>query len=185
MYPQIDHQLDVWHCSKNLTKKLTAKAKTKGCEALLEWIRAVSNHLWYASATCKNNMQLLKWVHLHSIGSDCMQLSNLARERWLSILFHITGIHSWTGGKKTNKCNHGPSEVAHGQEVAYLNKKSPAFKALKEIVEAPALIKLLPKLTKFCHTGNLEVLQSHLLRFCSKRQYFPYPGNIPYCIEIL
>ncbi|ELT87456.1 hypothetical protein CAPTEDRAFT_113107 [Capitella teleta] len=52
-FPKIDHQLDAWHCSKNLTKKLTAKAKTKGCEALMQWIRAISNHLWYSASTCK------------------------------------------------------------------------------------------------------------------------------------
>jgi hypothetical protein len=57
---QIDHQLDAWHCSKNLTKKLTAKANTKGCEALMQWIRAISNHLWYSASTCKKNAQLLK-----------------------------------------------------------------------------------------------------------------------------
>lgn len=57
---QIEHQIDVWHSSKNVTKKLTAKAKSKGCEALLKWIRAISNHLWYSSATCKKNLQLLK-----------------------------------------------------------------------------------------------------------------------------
>ena len=44
-YPEIDHQFDVWHISKSITKKLTAKAKRKGCEDLGPWIRAVTNHL--------------------------------------------------------------------------------------------------------------------------------------------
>ena len=60
IFQQIKHQLDVWHVSKNLTKRLTAKAKVKGCEALLPWIRSVSNHLWYSTATCEQNAQLLR-----------------------------------------------------------------------------------------------------------------------------
>ncbi|ELU18395.1 hypothetical protein CAPTEDRAFT_163206 [Capitella teleta] len=124
----------------------------------MQWIRAISNHLWYSASTCKKNAQLLK-------------------EKWLSVLHHVAGVHSWSGGQKFNKCDHGPmSDAPPGMEVAYLKRTSPAFKALKDVVSAPALLKLLPKLTKFCHTGTLEVFHSFLLRFCSKRQYFPYPG---------
>lgn len=176
---QIDHQLDAWHCSKNLTKKLTAKANTKGCEALMQWIRAISNHLWYSASTCKKNAQLLKWVKVIHNALKCSSFQFFFREKWLSVLHHVAGVHSWSGGQKFNKCDHGPmSDAPPGMEVAYLKRTSPAFKALKDVVSAPALLKLLPKLTKFCHTGTLEVFHSFLLRFCSKRQYFPYPGNL-------
>ncbi|ELT88085.1 hypothetical protein CAPTEDRAFT_126630, partial [Capitella teleta] len=45
-YPKIDHQLDLWHVSNNLTKKMTAKTKQRGMEELGDWIRCISNHLW-------------------------------------------------------------------------------------------------------------------------------------------
>ncbi|ELT88086.1 hypothetical protein CAPTEDRAFT_206608 [Capitella teleta] len=43
---EIDHQLDLWHVSNNLTKKMTAKTKQRGMEELGDWIRCISNHLW-------------------------------------------------------------------------------------------------------------------------------------------
>ncbi|CAH3155917.1 unnamed protein product, partial [Pocillopora meandrina] len=41
----LDHQFDVWHLSKSITKKLAKKAKKKECADLSRWIRSISNHL--------------------------------------------------------------------------------------------------------------------------------------------
>ena len=35
IYPDVDHQFDVWHLAKIVTKKLTEKAKKKDCSDLL------------------------------------------------------------------------------------------------------------------------------------------------------
>ena len=35
IYPDVDHQFDVWHLAKSVTKKLTEKAKKKDCSDLL------------------------------------------------------------------------------------------------------------------------------------------------------
>ena len=70
-YSHIVHQYDVWHLSTWVTKKLTKKEKKKACEELLLWIQSVSNHLWYCAATCDKNVDIL-------------------REKWLSLLHHIT-----------------------------------------------------------------------------------------------
>ena len=59
-YPKITHQYNVWHISKWITKKLTKKAKKKGCEELLPWIRSVSNHLWWSAATCDESADILR-----------------------------------------------------------------------------------------------------------------------------
>ena len=86
----IVHQYDVWHLSKWVTKKLTKKAKKKSCVQLLPWIQSVSNHLWYCAATCDNNAGIL-------------------REKWLSLLHHITGKHCWKASKENKlvkKCGH-------------------------------------------------------------------------------
>ena len=72
------HQYDVWHLSKWIIKKLTKKAQVKSCEELKPWIRSVSNHLWWCSATCEGSVDLLQ-------------------EKWKSILHHVTNKHSWTG----------------------------------------------------------------------------------------
>ena len=54
-HPHIDHQYDVWHLSKSVTKKLTKKAKLKGNDDLTHWIKSISNHLWWCSASCNKN----------------------------------------------------------------------------------------------------------------------------------
>ena len=50
---KIKHQYDVWHLSKWVVKKLNKKAKVKGCEDFQPWIRSISNHLWWSSASCE------------------------------------------------------------------------------------------------------------------------------------
>lgn len=57
---QVDHQLDLWHVSKGVTKKLTAKSKNAGCSDIADWIQSITNHMWYCSATCNGDALLLK-----------------------------------------------------------------------------------------------------------------------------
>jgi hypothetical protein len=88
-YSNIVHQ-HVWHLSKWVTKKLSKKAKKRDCQELLPWIQSVSNHLWWCSVTCEQNADVL-------------------REKWLSLLHHITGKHSWRASKEfklVKKCGH-------------------------------------------------------------------------------
>ena len=59
-YPEIDHQFDVWHISKSITKKLTAKAKRKGCEDLGPWIRAVTSHRSHIMCVISTSGTLVK-----------------------------------------------------------------------------------------------------------------------------
>lgn len=151
----INHQFDVWHVSKNVTKKLTAKAKEKGCSELGPWIQSISNHLWWCSATCHGNAAILK-------------------EKWLSLLHHITNRHSWTANSHIHKCEHTPLAAEDVREIEWLRKGSPAFKALQDIVMDKRLLNALPHLTRFCHTGNLEVFHTMLLKYCPKRQHFTY-----------
>ena len=51
------------------------------------WIKAIINHLWWCCAS--------------SIGSE-----ELIREKWLSMLNHIRGIHFWEDNELFNKCEH-------------------------------------------------------------------------------
>ena len=84
----VDHQLDIWHVPKGVCKKLTAKAKQKECKDLFPWIKSVTNHLWWCAQTCRRNATLLK-------------------EKWISILYHITNQHSWGTSILFTKCKHG------------------------------------------------------------------------------
>ena len=78
-------KLYTWHMAKSVVKKLTAKAKIKGCNDLHQWIQSVSNHLWRSASTCDGDTYLLK-------------------EKWISIVHHTANKHSWDGCSKFKKC---------------------------------------------------------------------------------
>jgi hypothetical protein len=138
-----------------MIKKLTAKANTKSCEELAAWIQSVANHLWWCAATCNGDATLLK-------------------EKWVSLLHHVTNTHRWTGNTEFHKCGHKRLTAAKKKKTKWLKKDSQAYKALQDIVTSKTVMKDLPNLTRFCHTGEIEVFHSMLLKYCSKRQHFGY-----------
>lgn len=125
----------------------------------MPWIQSISNHLWWCCATCKGNLQLL-------------------REMWISILNHICNTHEWIGGTVYNKCSHQELSPDEERTTAWLLAGSPAHKALQAVVMDKYLLNSFPGLVQFCHTGHLEVFHSMLLKYCSKRQHFPYAGSV-------
>ena len=106
-----------------------------------------------------------------------MVLLYFIREKWVSILSHIVNKHKWSGSVKYKKCGHGRLTQNEERIVGWLKAGKPAHKALQDVVENKLLLKATSHLTKFCHTGELEVFHSMLLKYCSKRQHFPYEGN--------
>ena len=93
---------------------------------------------------------------------------------WLSILKHITNCHNWTGSVLFNKCAHERLTADQKKKKKWLKQNSVAYAALHDIVTNKLLLRDMEKITKFCHTGNIEVFHSFLLKYCPKRQYFPY-----------
>ena len=75
-YPEINHQFDVWHVCKNLSKKLAKAGKQRECKDLLPWVQSICNHLWWSCETCEWNADLLK-------------------DKWLSVLHHTANLHNW------------------------------------------------------------------------------------------
>ena len=161
-YSKIKHQYDVWHISKWVTKKLTKKAKKKACKELMPWIQSVSNHLWWSAATCDENADIL-W------------------EKWLSLLNHITGKHSWKSSsdyKLVTKCGHPAISAEDQKSIIWLEAGSPAHVALEEVVTNKKLLKDLAKLTEFHHTGELESYHSLMTKYVPKREHFCYNGMV-------
>ena len=154
-YPSISHQFDVWHFAKSVKKNLSKLAK-KSCNAPLnDWIKSIVNHLWWCSNSCEGNVDILI-------------------EKWQSILYHVRGIHSWKGSKFFNKCTHGKLD----KKRKWLKNESPAFCALKSVVENKRTIGDLKYLVEFRHTGNLEVYHSVINKYCPKRLHFSMHGMI-------
>ena len=154
-FPKIKHQYDVWHLSKSVTKKLTKKAKKKCNEDLLPWIQSVSNHLWWSVSTCDEDVSVMK-------------------EKWLSIIHHVSNKHSWKGCKHFKKCVHHRLSRREKKQVPWLKAGSPALVALEEVVNNKRFLKDMEKLTEFRHTGELEVFHSLMLKYLPKRKHFSY-----------
>ena len=55
---EIIHQYDTFHVAKGVTKELARLAKGKNCGEVLSWIQSVSNHLWWACASCEGNTEV-------------------------------------------------------------------------------------------------------------------------------
>ena len=106
-YSHISHQYDVWHMAKSVVKQLTQKGKLKHCERLLPWIQSISNHLWWAAQTCNGDAQLLT-------------------EKWTSIVYHVSNVHEWNGGKdsKFNKCVHLTLHIEEQRSKKWLRSGS-------------------------------------------------------------
>ena len=153
----VEHQVDVWHLCKNIKSKLAKKAKKKGCEELAPWIKSVTNHLWWSSMTCEGNAELLK-------------------EKWTSILHHVADKHSWDSSTLYNRCPHDPISATARRKTKWLKAGSPAHEALKEVVMEKRLLNDLELLSKFIHTGALEVYHSLYNKYMPKRQHFSHKG---------
>ena len=155
----IKHQFDVWHMGRNIKKKLTNAAKKKDCKELNDWIKSIINHFWWSCATCKGNPKELK-------------------EKWISILHHITDKHSWKDCDIYKKCAHKKLSKRERRCKPFLKVGTPAYKALESIVKDNSLIADLKYLTEFSHTGILEVYHSLYNKYCPKRLHFSYKGMI-------
>ena len=158
-FPDVEHQFDVWHLAKSITKKLTEKAKKKDCNELSPWIKSVSNHLWWCADTCEGDKDLL-------------------REKWISIVHHTANVHSWDSADMYHECAHPPIPRNVARTKRWLRPGSPAHEALKEVVFDKNLLKDIEQLTLNCQTGTLEVYHSVQTKYLSKRQHFSYKGMV-------
>ena len=158
-YKDIEHQFDVWHLSKSVLKRLTAKAKKKECEALLPWIPSIKNHLWWSASTCNRDVALLL-------------------EKWRSVGHHVTNRHQWNGSQQYHECSHGPLSPEQQRKKKWMVEGSPAHEALVSTVNDKFLLKGVEKINGFQHTGPLEVYNGAYTKYCPKRQHFPMESMV-------
>ncbi|XP_033096850.1 uncharacterized protein LOC117101089 [Anneissia japonica] len=158
-YEDIKHQYDVWHVAKSIRKKLAEKGRTKATAELIGWIQCISNHLWNCSQHCEGSASILK-------------------ERWLSLLHHITGEHEWKEGEETKTCGHAAYSPEQNERKKWINPTSKAYRELESVVLDKGILDSLSGLTDFCHTGNIESYHSMMLQYCPKRLHFPYKSML-------
>ncbi|XP_072048102.1 uncharacterized protein [Amphiura filiformis] len=158
-YADIDHQFDMWHLAKSVTKKLHAKARQKECQELNPWISSIKNHLWWAAASCNGNS---------------IELT----EKWRSVVHHVVDRHDWGGSQQYHQCVHDPLPPEEREAKKWLEEGSEAHEALGKVINDNTLLKGINKVNLFCHTGKTEVFNSSLLKFAPKRSNFGYEGMV-------
>ena len=152
--PGIIHQFNFWHVSISIKKKLSQKSAK--WEKLTERSKSIRNHFCWCYRTCEGNQKLLK-------------------EKRVSLLIHIMNRHTWETYKNftvLNRCAHPPLSIHQEEYVEWLEGNSPDFQALDVIFLDKGLLKDLDKLTKFWHTGQIEVFQSLINKYWPKRLHF-------------
>ena len=123
------------------------------------WIKSIINHFWWCCASCKGDPKELK-------------------EKWVSILHHITDRHDWEGSDIYTKCQHKKLTKKERACKPFLKQTSLAYKALASVVLDKSLLSDLKYLANFKHTGVLEVFHSLYNKYCPKRLHFSYRGMI-------
>ncbi len=136
--PDKHHEFDPWHVAKGVSKKLATEAKRRECEGLGQWIPSIINHLWWSAQTCEGNAEVLK-------------------EKWISVIHHVTNRHDWPGNRHYHQCAHEPLDETNQRRKLWLKPGSEAHNALVKVVEHKRLLKDLDHLTKCIHTTQLEV----------------------------
>ena len=157
--PDIKHQYDIWHFTKNIKKALLKAAKKKDCEIINDWVKAIISHFWWCCSSCKGNYEELK-------------------ERWMSLTFHICNVHKWVGYHHFKKCDHPTLLKNQAKRKKWLKQGTLAFSEVEKIIKNKKTLSDLKQCTEFRHSGNLEVFHAVYLKFCPKRLRFSFEGMI-------
>ena len=150
-----EYEYDLWHVTKSIKKDLSKKMKKKGCAAIGPWIKCITNHLWWASENCNGDVEKLK--------SD-----------WLSLQYHIVNLHQWRVNGQWKECPHEVLSQEKMMRKKWLKPGSIAHLNVIEVISKAKLLRIFPKLTRACHTSELESFHSSCTKYCPKRQEFDY-----------
>ena len=152
---EIDHQFDPWHLAKSVSKKLAKASKKSGCNDLAPWIPSIVNHLWWSAESCNRDPDVL-------------------REKWLSVIHHVTNRHEWPGNRYFHKCQHDRLSPEQQRKKKWLKPGSASHTALVNIAKDNRLLKDLEHLVQFVHTTALEVYHSLYLKYLPKLTHFTH-----------
>ena len=144
----IIHQFDIWHFSKSIKKALVKAAKKKDCDIINKWIKSIINHFWWSCLNCSGEFNQLK-------------------ERWISIIFHISNRHKWVGYEHFHRCVHPKLKAKRSKK--WIKEGTKAYCEVERIVKKKKTLKDLRHCTEFRHSGNLEVYHYVFLKYCPKR----------------
>ena len=141
--------------AKGIRKKITSASNKTNTQELQKWIKSIINHFWWPCSSSKE-----------------------VKEKWISISSHLPNLYLFEENKIYKRCLHADLPVEELRSKKWIDIYSPAYSALEKVVLDNLLIRDLPYLSEFSHTGNLEVYHSVLLKYCPKMLHFSYIGMV-------
>ena len=88
--PATSHFFDIWHVAKSITKKLLQVGRESGCDLLVNWQKAIKNHLHWCATSTK------------------LGFGELILAKWKSIIRHVCNKHTHHPEPLFKQCVHGP-----------------------------------------------------------------------------
>ncbi|XP_077867910.1 uncharacterized protein LOC100376482 [Saccoglossus kowalevskii] len=150
------HCVDVWHVAKGLQKKMLALSKEKECGILQDWIKSVTNHLyWTAASTPDGN-------------------GDLMMDKWTSVGNHIQNIHEGHG-TFFPRCEHDDL-TRQERRKRWLKPGTKPLEKLITLLNSRQMKKDIPKLSTIQQTSELEGYHSVVNQFAPKMHGFSYNG---------
>ncbi|XP_072329201.1 uncharacterized protein [Scyliorhinus torazame] len=156
-YPNVLHQLDLWHGIKAVQEKLNKVVSSSDNKDLQPWINDIIRHFMYC---CK-----------YSNGDV-----NTLMARWRSILHHTVNVHEWQLGDCSTaaSCDHGPLTHKEIKDKLWLTAGSPAHHALRRVVYDKWLTSHLNYFVQARVTNELESFSNHIQMYAAKNFTYEY-----------
>ncbi|VDI15377.1 Hypothetical predicted protein [Mytilus galloprovincialis] len=154
--PHITHYFDVWHVAKGLKKKMVKISKEKDCKEVGEWIKSITNHMYWVAASTPNG--------------DSEEMVS----KWLSVANHVQNKHRGHSDQVAN-CLHGEL-VGHDRKKNWLKPGTKACVKTEELLTATRLKTSVEKLSPIHQTSDVEAFHSTINHFAPKMIGFSFHG---------
>lgn len=156
--PQIVHMFDVWHVAKGVYKKLDTISKKKYYELIWAWAHSIRNHIYFCAATSDGK-------------------GDLVREKWVSILNHVSDIHEGHG-ELYPRCLHEPVD-----NRPWIRRGSKAFVELELVVKGRLLLTDIKQLSHIGQTSCLEAFHKVVCSFAFSVHFFTSRCKLGYTLQ--
>ncbi|XP_060077580.1 uncharacterized protein LOC132557108 [Ylistrum balloti] len=150
------HCIDVWHVAKGIKKKLLSISKEKDCEEIHDWIKSISNHLYWMAASTPNADPETMW------------------QKWASLEKHIQNIHEGHGTKFPH-CLH-PSLNGRERRRKWLKPGTKSMVQIEKIIDSRQMRLDIPMLSTKYQTSEVEGYHSVINQFAPKMHRFSFNG---------
>ncbi|CAB3980925.1 PREDICTED: uncharacterized protein LOC107342022 [Paramuricea clavata] len=153
-HKNITHYFDLWHLIKKVSKVLKKIEKESGCEAISQWIKPCTNHLFWSVTTTFSGHGLVMLAKFKSFFS------------------HIINRHSELPDRLFTKFAHD----SNIQDRKWLDEDSITYIKMHAALTKRSLVPGIKKASPLEQTSCLEGFHSVLNQFSPKMLSYSYPG---------